>query len=146
MTYFNDKYLHNLDSKGRLLLPREIRSHFKIKKGDNLYLIPNTNEPAYLEIRTARQWQDYCDKLTKQEAGVKKKDFLRYTRISQESVTIDGQGRIIIPQRLRELCKLDSTVAIINMDRFIEVWNKAHVEAKYHDMVNAFRELNDLLF
>jgi MraZ protein len=146
MNYFNDKYLHSIDQKGRLLLPRDIRDHFEIKKGDTLYLIPNSSEPPYLEIRTEAQWESYCESLMQQESNVKKKDFLRYARISQESVTMDGQGRLIIPQRLRDQCKLTKSVAVINMDRFIEVWDKSHVEARYHEMMKAFRELNDLLF
>lgn len=146
MNYFNDKYLHSIDQKGRLLLPRDLREYFEMKKGDTLYLIPNASEPPYLEIRTEAQWDRYFESLMQQDNGVKKKDFLRYTRMSLETVTLDGQGRIIIPQRLRDQCSLAKSVAVINMDLFIEVWNQTHVEARYHDMMKAFRELNDNLF
>jgi MraZ protein len=146
MNYFNDKYLHSIDGKGRLLLPLEIRDYFKMKKGDSLYLIPNTSEPSYLEIRTAEQWKSYCNALMQQEPSKQKKDFLRYTRISLECVKLDAHGRIMIPQRLRDLCMLNGTVAIINMDLFVEVWSRENMEAKYHEMVKAFRELHDLTF
>jgi DNA-binding transcriptional regulator/RsmH inhibitor MraZ len=46
MNFFNDKYLHSLDSKSRLLLPKDIRATFKVKKGDSLYLIPNLSSPT----------------------------------------------------------------------------------------------------
>jgi MraZ protein len=146
MNYFNEKNLHLIDQKGRLLLPRDIRDRFDIKKGDLLYLIPNSSEPPYLEIRTEPQWERYCESLMQQEGNARKKDFLRYTRISQENVTVDGQGRIMLPQRLRDQCELGKTVAVINMDRLIEVWDKTHVEERYREMMKAFRDLNDSLF
>jgi len=146
MNSFNDKYLHSLDSKFRLLLPKDIRDMFKIKKGDNLYLIPNMSTPEYLELRTEAQWQAYQDDLLRQESNVQKKDFLRYAMMFHERVTVDGQGRIVMSQRIRELCKLEDTVAVINMRSMAEVWNLNHMEQKYPDMVRAYKEINNRLF
>jgi MraZ protein len=146
MDTFNEKYIYNLDPKSRLLLPLEIRQQFKIKKGDHLYLIPNLSEPEYLEIRTESQWQSYQEDFSKQESNDQKKDFLRYAMMFQERVKVDGQGRFIISQRIRDLCKLEDTVAVINMRSYVEVWNKSHVERKYADMVRAFKELNDRMY
>jgi MraZ protein len=146
MNAFNEKYIHTLDPKSRLLLPLEIRKQFKIRKGDHLYLIPNLSEPEYLEIRTEAQWQSYQEEFSQQDSNQQKKDFLRYAMMFQERVTVDGQGRFIIPQRIRDLCKLEDTVAVINMRSYAEVWNKTHVERKYADMVRAFKDMNDRLF
>ena len=146
MNSFNDKYLHSLDSKSRLLLPKDIRETFKIKKGDSLYLIPNLSSPEYLELRTEAQWTAYQEDFSKQESNDQKKDFLRYAMMFQEKVTVDGQGRIIVSQRIRELCKLDGTVAVINMSSYTEVWNKSHMEQKYKEMIKAYKEINHRLF
>jgi division/cell wall cluster transcriptional repressor MraZ len=146
MNYFNEKYLCTLDHKARLLLPLDIRQQFKVRRSDILYLIPNTSDPEYLEIRTISQWQSYQQKLLEQEPNVQKKDFLRYTMMLHERVAIDGQGRVVISERLRKLCKLDGTVAVINMQTYVEVWNTAHMERRYADLVRAYRELSDRLF
>ncbi len=146
MNTFNDKYIYALDPKSRLLLPLEIRQQFKIRKGDRLYLIPNLSDPEYLEIRTESQWQSYQDDLSKQESNDRKKDFIRYAMMFQERVTVDGQGRFIVPQRIRDLCKLEDEVAVINMRSYAEVWNKDHMERKYADMVRAFKEISDRLY
>ena len=146
MDAFNEKYIYSLDPKSRLLLPLEVRQQFKIKKGDHLYLIPNLSEPEYLEIRTESQWQSYQEDFSQQESNDQKKDFLRYAMMFQERVTVDGQGRFIISQRIRDLCKLEDAVAVINMRSYAEVWNKTHVERKYADMVRAFKELNDRMY
>jgi MraZ protein len=146
METFNDKYLHTLDTKSRLLLPMEIRQTFKIKKGDELILIPNLSKPEYLEIRTASQWKVYQEDFVKQETNDQLKDFLRYVMMFQENVKVDGQGRIVLSQRIRDLCKLDGTVAVIKMRTCAEVWNKENMEHKFADLIRAFKGINDRLF
>jgi MraZ protein len=144
--YFNEKNLHSFDSKGRILLPKEIRAHYSIQKGDTLYLIPNLADASYLEIRTEEAWNRYTASLRRQESGEKKKDTFRYAMMLKETVTVDGQGRVLIPQGIRDACELGQTVAVVNMDIYVEVWSKEQMDQKYDKMVRAFKELNDRMF
>ena len=144
--YFNEKNLHSIDSKGRILLPKDVRDHYRVKKGDVLHIVPNVSGSSYLEIRTTAQWKKYRDSLRNLEAGEKKKDSFRYAMMLQETATVDGQGRILIPQRIRELCNIVDAVAVVDMDGYLEVWAKAQLEQKYADMVRAFKEMNDRMF
>ncbi len=146
INHFNEKSLHTVDRKGRLLLPKELRQAFKIKKGDVLYLVPNLSDPPYLEIRTAPQWAEYRLSLRSGTSGEQKKDTYRYAMMIKETAVVDGQGRFMIPSRVREACRLDGTVAVVDMDVYMEVWCKSHMEKKYADMVRAFKEINDRLF
>ena len=146
MSHFNEKSLHSIDPKGRLLLPKDVRDALKIKKGDSLYLIPNMADPPYLEIRTAKQWGEYLDGLRRETSGEQKKDTFRYAMMIKETALVDGQGRFMIPNRIREACKLDGAVAVIDMGVYVEVWCKEHMERKYTDMVRAFKETNDRMF
>jgi len=144
--YFNEKSLHAVDPKGRLLLPKEVRDQLKIRKGQTLHLVPNLANPAYLEVRTTEQWEQYRSTLMQQLSSEQKKDAFRYTMMLVEAATVDGQGRIVLPQRLRDACKLEGQVAVINMHIHVEVWCKAHVDQRYADMVRAFKETNDRIF
>jgi DNA-binding transcriptional regulator/RsmH inhibitor MraZ len=146
MSRFNDKYLHSMDVKGRLQLSRDIRATFKLKKGDTLHLLPNLDNPPFLEIRTGQQWKAYQERFMGQASGTLKRDFVRFVELSKETVVADAQGRISVPRRLRELCKLDGEVAIINLGSFVEVWNKDYVGQKYTDLVRAFNDFNNSLF
>ncbi len=146
MDAFNDKYLYHLDPKFRLRLPMEIRQQFEIKKGDQLHLIPYLSEHEHLEIRTESQWQLYKKKFLAQASNEHKKDFLRYAEVFQEYATVDGQGRIVITERIRDLCKLDETVAVINMHTYAEVWEKTNMERKYPDLLRAYKEFSDRLY
>jgi MraZ protein len=146
MTRFNDRYFLSIDQKGRLALTREIRDRFKVKRGDPIHLMPNPNTPPFLEIRTQKQWDEFQNRLMAQPPSNSKRDFLRFLKLMHETVTADAQGRIVIPQRLRDFCRFDSDIAIINMETYVEVWDKNSVEQKYSDMLKAFNDINDQLF
>ncbi|MEE9270072.1 MAG: hypothetical protein V3V49_07405 [Candidatus Krumholzibacteria bacterium] len=144
--YFNEKSLHSTDPKGRLLLPKDIRVDLKINKGDVLYLLPDFSALPYLELRTRKQWDLYCKTLRADEGSAQKKDTFRYAMLAKETATVDGQGRILIPQRIKKACGLDETVAVINMAIYIEVWSGDHMEKKYPELVKAFKKTNDRIF
>ena len=146
INHFNEKSLHSIDPKGRLLLPKELRQAFKIRKGDVLFLVPNLSDPPYLEIRTGRQWEEYRQNLRREPSGEQKKDTFRYAMMIKETAVVDGQGRFMIPNRIRDTCRLNGTVAVINMDSYGEVWCKDHMEKKYADMIRAFKQINDRMF
>jgi MraZ protein len=144
--YFNEKNLHAVDSKGRVLLPKDIRDHHKLKKGDILLCVPSVTNPAYLEIRTDAQWKRYRESLRSTEPGESKKDSFRLAELSKDTATMDGQGRVLLPTRIRDICKIGDTVYVVDMDEYIEVWAKENIEQKYQEMVRAFKERNDRLF
>ena len=146
MDYFNDKYLHPIDSKGRLLLPKDIRDHFEIRKSESLYLIPSSNETPCLEIRTQALWDQFNETLLEQTSGPQKKRLVRFVSTQHARIVPDGQGRIVIPEKLRSVCELEDTVAVVNMAKYIEVWCKKHIDAEYPEMMKAYRELSDNLF
>ncbi len=143
---FNEKSLHSIDPKGRLLLSKDIRQALKIKTGDTLYLVPNLADPPYLEVRTAGQWTAYQESLRREASGEQKKDSFRYAMLILDKAIVDGQGRFMIPGQIRESCKLDGTVAVVSMDIYVEVWSEEQLEKKYTDMVRAFKATNDRMF
>ena len=59
MNYFDSKYLHSIDQRGRVQLPKDVRASGKLKKGDSLFVFINPNAPRVLEVRTKGQWQAY---------------------------------------------------------------------------------------
>jgi len=146
MARFNDRYLHSIDPKGRLALSKDIRERFRLRKGEQVHLLPNVSQQPYLEIRTPAQWKSYQDSFMAQASSAQKRDFRRFVELMRETVKTDAQGRITIPARIREICKLGETVAVINMSTYIEVWNQEYVEQKFTDMVKAFRDINEQLF
>jgi DNA-binding transcriptional regulator/RsmH inhibitor MraZ len=146
INHLNEDCFHSIDQKGRLLLPKDIRESFKIKKGDKLFLVPDLSNPPYLEVRTERQWVDYRRSLRDDEAGEKKKLSFRYADLIKETATVDGAGRFLIPQRMRDTCTLAGVVAVINMEDYVEIWAKDYIAKRFDEMVKAFKEINDRMF
>jgi MraZ protein len=143
---FGEKHLHGIDPKGRLQLSRQVRDQLKLKKGDRLHLLPNIEEPPYLEVRTAAQWEDYEERFLAQAPGDVKRDFVRFVELHRETVIADSQGRIILPKSLRDQCALGASVVVINVSKCIEVWNPKHIERRYAEMANAFKNINNSFF
>ena len=146
MNYFDDRYLHSIDQRGRLQLPKDVRTGTKIKKGDSLFLFVNPNAPRSLEIRTKEQWESYQQQVEALPPSRNKREFYRLIRLSTVEATADGQGRIVVPQGIRDHCGFAGEVVVVNMSTYVEVWNKDAIKQKRNDMVRAFNEINDQLF
>ena len=143
---FGEKHVHGIDPKGRLQLARPVREALKLKKGDKLHLLPNIDEPPFLELRPASQWDEYERRFLSQAPGDMKRDFVRFVQLHKETVVADAQGRLILPKGLRERCHLDATVVVINMSSCVEVWSPKHIERRYAEMAKAFKDINNSFF
>ena len=146
MEHINPRYLQAIDAKGRLQLTREIRSEFRLKKGDKLYLLPSPGNQPHLQIRTAAQWKLFMDEFFQQAPSGAKRDYRRFVELSKETAVSDAQGRIGIPGRIRDTCTLDGKVLVINMGTCVEVWNPSSIHGKYDAFVRAVEKFNDSMF
>jgi MraZ protein len=116
---FIGEYQNSIDSKGRIIVPSKFRdqlgSKFILTKGlDNcLYIYP------------MEEWSRFEDKLG--SLPVSNKDaraFVRYFFSSAVECEVDKQGRLTIPQNLREHAKIDKELVTIGVLSKIEIWSK----------------------
>ncbi len=61
---------------------------------------------------------------------------------------VEGElvGRILLPQNVRDVCKLNGTVTVVDMEIYVEVWCKENMMKRYADLVRAFKNANDRTF
>ncbi|HHV45468.1 MAG TPA: division/cell wall cluster transcriptional repressor MraZ [Tissierellia bacterium] len=116
---FIGEYQHTLDSKGRLIIPSKFRDNlgleFIMTKGlDNcLFVYPKEEWKALEEkLRTLP--------LTNRDARA----FVRFFFSGATECILDKQGRILIPNNLREHAKLVKDAVIIGVSSRIEIWSK----------------------
>lgn len=112
---------HNLDSKGRVILP----SDFRAELGESFYITMGFNRCVQVMS------EDEFDRLRSQirELPADKALSLQYLLISPaKSVTPNSQGRVMIPQKLREDAGLSGEVTVVGMDSRIEIWDKAEFD------------------
>lgn len=130
------EYKHNLDTKGRIIVPSKFRElldeQFVITRGLDRCLF------AY----TADEWSRIEEKL--KALPLTKKDARKFTRLffsGATSVEIDKQGRINIPQNLREYAGLLKDCTVIGVSSRIEIWDSQAWEDFYTDSEDNFEDI-----
>ena len=125
---FIGQYTYSLDAKGRVVIPpkyrEELGEEFVISKGMD----------GCLRIYTTDAWQDFCDKLSAlPQTSKDARHFARFFLAGANSLEPDKQGRVLIPQVLREFASLEKDVMIIGVNNYVEIWD-----------VNKYDEVNDI--
>lgn len=116
---FLGEYQHSLDTKGRLIVPAKFRDglgeSFVVTKGLDSCLF------AYPK----REWEIFEDKLKQlplTNPGARK--FVRFFFAGAIECDLDNQGRIMIPQNLREYASLKKDIVSIGVNNRVEIWNR----------------------
>ncbi len=134
------EYEHRLDNKGRLIVPSKLREElgctFMITKGLDscLYIYPN------------EEWQLFAEKL--RELPMTNKNARQFKRFFNSGATkceVDGQGRILLPQTLRDFAKIEKDVVIIGNGEKAEIWNKEQWDAINNEEALNMDEIADKL-
>lgn len=128
---FMGQYSHTIDAKGRLIVPSKFRdklgSEFVATKGLDgcLFVYPN------------EEWEKIEEKfrsipLTTKDA----RKFSRFFFAGAAVCEVDKQGRILLPQVLREFADLQKDVMLVGVLSRIEIWSKDRWDdtGSYDDM------------
>jgi mraZ protein len=133
---FMGEYKHNLDTKGRIIMPSKFRElldgQFVITRGLDRCLFAYTEE----------EWSRIEEKL--KTLPLTKKDARKFTRLffsGAAAVEIDKQGRINIPQNLREYAGLTKDCTVIGVSSRIEIWDSAAWEDFYTESEDNFEDI-----
>lgn len=121
------EFQHNIDTKGRLIMPAKFRSElgqqFVITRGLDGCLFGYPME----------SWMILQEKL--KQLPLAKKDARKFTRFFYSAATeveIDKQGRVNIPQNLIDFAKINKECRVIGVSDRIEIWSS--------DQWNSFAE------
>lgn len=114
------EYNHNIDSKGRLILP----SKFRTELGDRFIVTKGFDGCLY--GYSVEEWKAIEEKIKTLPlvTGKDARNFTRFFFSSAIECEIDSQGRILISQNLREFAQLQKEVVIIGVSSRIEIWSK----------------------
>jgi MraZ protein len=114
---FVGTFEHSLDEKGRVVLP----STFRVQLIDKGFL---SQWDRCLGLWTEEAFRDAADRLTEKiREGLAPQEALRAFASNAHEVRPDSQGRITIPQRLREFAQLDRDAVVIGAIDRIEIWD-----------------------
>ena len=111
------EYKHTLDAKGRLAVPSRLRDEL----GGVFYVTLSMDR--CLSAYSAESWQRFSDKVDAMPYVMQRK--MRPLFAFAARCETDAQGRILLPQNLREYAGLDHDVTVIGNRSFAEIWNTA---------------------
>jgi len=114
------EYQHNLDSKGRVAIPAKFRE--KLTAG----AIITRGIDNCLFVFTNKDWEALVQKLTSLPlAQANSRAFVRLMLAGAMDVELDNQGRILIPDYLREYAGLKKEAVLTGLYNRVEIWDAA---------------------
>ena len=116
---FMGEYNHTIDPKGRLIIPAKFREAL----GDEFVVTKGLDGCLFVYANT--EWNNFEEKLrTLLLTNKNARQFTRFFLAGAAACEVDKQGRILIPQVLREFAKLEKDVVLVGVASRIEIWSK----------------------
>lgn len=138
---FLGEFQHSLDAKGRVILPAKFRDQlatgaFVAKGGDRC-----------LFVYTAEEFKKVATEVREQsKQDVKRRQAARSFFAGAAEIVPDRQGRVAIPQQLREFAGLERDVVVAGVYSRIEIWDAARwreLERQGDDALTTADDLTD---
>ncbi len=141
---FYGEYEHSLDKKGRLIVPSKFREIFKEHYAEKFYITRGLDKCLF--VFTEEEWKaqerQFKDMpFTRQES----RQFNRLYFSGACEVACDKQGRILVPQYLKEYAEIKQDVMIVGVSNRIEIWAKEKWKEFFKNSMGSFEDLAEKL-
>jgi len=116
---FIGEYSHNVDEKGRLALPAKFRRDL------NAGAVVTRGLDNCLFLYTKKEWEKLAERLAALPfSQANSRAFSRLMLAGAMDVDIDKQGRVVLPEYLREFAGLRKSVVIAGLYSRLEIWDE----------------------
>jgi MraZ protein len=118
---FRGNHPARVDEKGRLKLPAEFKRICDEKYGTAFFI--TSLDGAQAEIFPMKEWEK-IEAQVAEMSGPAKKRFLFIANSYGQTAEMDAQGRLLLPQHLREKTVLTGDVGVVGMQTHLTVVNE----------------------
>jgi len=138
---FMGEFHHNVDDKSRLIIPSKYREElgkkFVLTRGIErcLYVYP---EDKFNEIVKKLNTIPF----TKKDA----REFIRFFLSGATEVELDKQGRILIPNTLKNYANIKSSCTILGTGERLEIWDEESYSELYNSTFDNMSDIAETLF
>jgi len=141
---FYGEYEHTIDRKGRLIIPSKFREVFKEHFIEKFYVTRGLD--GCLFVFTEDEWKNQESKF--KNMSFTKKESRRFNRFYFSGacdLACDKQGRILIPNYLKDYAVIKRDVMIVGVSNRIEIWSKENWKNFYNDTKDTFEDIAEKL-
>ncbi len=133
---FSGEYNVSIDSKGRVSVPAQFRDELRDKYQTDSLIV--TRQDKGLVAYPPSRWAEIEANVLAMPRGKLKDAYLRNRVSPAKECPFNAQGRVQVPQSLREYAGLDKIAVVVGMDEKIEIWNQqthADIVAESEDLL-----------
>ena len=140
---FTGEFSCSLDSKNRLNIPSGIRKLIGPAANNTLIFVLGF-EQKNLNVYPLDEWKNLTNSFSKFKPNDRfAQHFMRFFVSGAHTVTMDAQGRIMLPARILESASIKTEILILGMVNKMEVWNPDEFQKYRNDLDVGLPELVD---
>jgi MraZ protein len=133
MIGFLGEYEATLDPKGRFLLPSGFKK--QLPEDSSARFVINRGFEKCLSLYPIKSWEPIFAEISRlNDFDPKVREFRRYFLNGATLMELDGAGRLLIPQNLKEHASLEKDIVLVAAVNKIEIWDKT----KYQQFFDSF--------
>ena len=133
---FLSTYVNKVDRKGRVSVPATFRSTLATNRQPNLLIaFPSVRVPA-VECTGSDRIEEMQDRIESLEQFSEEYENLTQLFADAHPLTMDGEGRVILPERLKEHAQITADVAFVGLGAMFQLWDPG----RYDEHSAAVRE------
>jgi len=141
---FYGEFEHSIDRKGRLILPAKFREVAKNQFVEKFFITRGLDKCLFMF--SEEEWRSQENKFksmsfTKQQSRI----FNRLLFSGAVEIIFDKQGRILVPQYLKDFAEIKKEVMVVGVSNRIEVWAKDKWRDFYANSRQSFEEIAEKL-
>ena len=118
-----------IDEKGRIKVPNGFRTLIEQQYGAELFVTSVTGE--YVRLYPMAVWLEIERRLAEvPSTNPSKLRFLDRVNFFGQAVAMDKQGRVVVPQLLRESAAMAGEVSVLGLQNHLAVWNQKRLSER----------------
>ena len=127
MTMFMGEFDHTIDVKNRVIVPAKFRDEL----GEKFVVSAGLDGCLYLTKK--EDWEEFASPLAELPITKESRQLVRFFMKTAQECEPDKQGRIVIPQGLKEMAGLEKDIVMIGSVSKVEIWSKEKLDSQSGD-------------
>jgi MraZ protein len=137
---FRGRHSHTIDNKGRVSIPVVYRMELQQRSDQPPFLAADDH---CLRLYPFDDWRNHERKIVAEaELDPDARDYARLVVSGATEAPLDKQGRILVPQYLREHAHLEREVTIAGVGLTVEIWDTARFLMNLKETQANFRSIS----